>query len=264
MSFGGAPVDAPLLRVRNLRKVFVGRRGFIGGHETVAVDGVSFDLCAGTTTALVGESGSGKTTLATMLLGLSTPTSGQVEVAGRSPFGLRGEEARAFRRQVQVVFQDPYASLSPRMTIGEALQEPLWVHRIAGDSRTQAIEILRQVGLAEDAMSRYPHEFSGGQRQRIAIARALILEPQLLILDEPTSALDMSVQSGILNLLAELQSARRLTYLLITHNLDLVGYLADHVLVMDQGKIVEEGPVEQVLDSPSSEPTRRLLAAQLP
>lgn len=259
MSLGGASIDSPLLRVRGLRRVFTQR-----GVATVAVDDVSLDLWSGTTTALVGESGSGKTTLVMMLLGLLAPTLGWVEIAGQSPVGSKGEAAKALRRRVQVVFQDPYASLSPRMTIGEALQEPLWVHRIAGDSRVKAIETLGQVGLGSDAMSRYPHEFSGGQRQRIAIARALMLEPQLLILDEPTSALDMSVQSGILNLLADLKSQKNLTYLLVTHNLDVVGYLADYVLVMDRGRIVEEGPVERILDHPESEPTRRLLAAQLP
>jgi ABC-type microcin C transport system duplicated ATPase subunit YejF len=256
----------PILRARDVRQVFTKRRGLFHRDETVAVDGVSFDLRPGTTTALVGESGSGKTTLALILLGLRRPTSGSVLLDGQDIAAIRGSGHLALRRRLQVVFQDPFGSLQPRMTVGEALLEALQVHRL-GETRSErldrAAEQLRQVGLSTDALARYPHEFSGGQRQRIAIARSLIVEPSILILDEPTSALDMSVQSQVLNLLSDLQGERSLTYLLITHNLDVVGYMADDVLVMDRGQIVERGPAESVLDQPATESTRRLLAALL-
>jgi ABC-type microcin C transport system duplicated ATPase subunit YejF len=258
------PGAEPLLRAVDVRQVFVKREGLFRRRETVAVDGVSFDLVPRTTTALVGESGSGKTSLAMILLGLRRPTSGDVLLEGRSLSQMRGRDQLALRRRMQVVFQDPYGSLQPRMTVGEALLEVLQVHRIGSGREEQTdrmAEQLRQVGLSPDAMRRYPHEFSGGQRQRIAIARSLIVEPSLLILDEPTSALDMSVQSQVLNLLGELQAARELTYFLITHNLDVVGYLADQVLVMERGQIVERGSVEQVMDAPQSEATARLLAS---
>jgi ABC-type microcin C transport system duplicated ATPase subunit YejF len=172
---------------------------------------------------------------------------------------------KGLRRKMQVVFQDPFASLQPRMTVGEALFEALALHTVGDRSQREdrAVAQLRQVGLPPESLRRYPHEFSGGQRQRIAIARSLIVEPSVLVLDEPTSALDMSVQSQVLNLLTELQRARGLTYLLITHNLDVVGYMADEVLVMDQGRIVERGNVERVMDQPQSEATHRLLGALL-
>lgn len=253
----------PILRAESVRQVFVKRRGFVR-QETVAVDGVSFELLPQTTTALVGESGSGKTTLAMILLGLRVPTSGDVVLEGRSLQSVRGREWLAVRRRMQVVFQDPFGSLQPRMTVGEMLLEALSVHHIGEgevERRDRAAAQLVQVGLPADALRRYPHEFSGGQRQRIAIARSLIVEPTLLILDEPTSALDMSVQSQVLNLLTELQATRGLTYLLITHNLDVVGYMADEVLVMAEGKIVERGPTDRVMDSPESDATRRLLAS---
>ncbi|MGV3618886.1 MAG: ATP-binding cassette domain-containing protein [Fimbriimonas sp.] len=247
----------PILRALDVRQVFVKRR-----RETVAVDGVTFDLPRQTTTALVGESGSGKTSLAMILLGLRRPTSGNVFLEGESV--LRPRDPLAIRRRMQVVFQDPFGSLQPRMTVGEMLLEALGVHGIGagGSERTdRAAAQLLQVGLPPDALRRYPHEFSGGQRQRIAIARALVVQPSLLILDEPTSALDMSVQSQVLNLLSELQRSRGLTYLLITHNLDVVGYMADEVMVMERGRIVERGPTDRVMDTPESEATRKLLAA---
>jgi len=251
----------PIVSVRDVRQVFRKRTGAFGRSEQVVVDGVSFDLAKGSTTALVGESGSGKTTLAMIVLGLRRPTSGTVLFEGK-PL----DQGIPLRRKLQVVFQDPFASLQPRMTVGDALMEALTVHRI-GDSKTERTERvgeqLRQVGLSPDAARRYPHEFSGGQRQRIAIARSLIVEPSVLVLDEPTSALDMSVQSQVLNLLLELQQARGLTYFLITHNLDVVGYAADEVLVMDAGRIVERGPVERVMDAPKTEATQRLLGALL-
>jgi ABC-type microcin C transport system duplicated ATPase subunit YejF len=259
------PSGKPILQAVDVQQVFTQRRGF-RKIETVAVDGVSFDLKQGTTTALVGESGSGKTTLAMILLGLRRPTSGDVLVDGVSLLGMKGREQLVLRRRMQVVFQDPYGSLQPRMTVAEALIEALQVHGIGAgreERLDRAAEQLRQVGLSPDSLKRYPHEFSGGQRQRIAIARSLIVEPSVMILDEPTSALDMSVQSQVLNLLSELQGERELTYLLITHNLDVVGYMADQVLVMEAGKIVERGPVEQVMDEPASDATRKLLASLL-
>jgi len=254
----------PLLEVREVRQVFRRRTGF-RTQTTVALGGVSLDVRTGETTAIVGESGSGKTTLALILLGLRKPTSGSVLLEGRSLLNLGGQERLALRRRMQVVFQDPYGSLPPRMTVREALTEVLHVHRIGdkAEREDRCAEQLRQVGLSPDALSRYPHEFSGGQRQRIAIARSLIVEPSILVLDEPTSALDMSVQSQILNLLQDLREARNLTYVLITHNLDVVGYMADQVLVMEHGKIVEEGEVDKVLDHPQAPATKRLLEALL-
>jgi ABC-type microcin C transport system duplicated ATPase subunit YejF len=255
-----------ILRAVDVRQVFVQRQGLLRKSEMVAVDGVSFNLAKGSTTALVGESGSGKTTLALILLGLRRPTSGDVLFEGNSLLRLRGRDQLALRRKMQVVFQDPYGSLQPRMTVGEALMEALQVHSIGqgrSERQDRAVEQLRQVGMSPETLKRYPHEFSGGQRQRIAIARSLVVEPSVLILDEPTSALDMSVQSQVLNLLTELQEQRELTYLLITHNLDVVGYMADQVLVMDKGQIVERGSVEAVMDTPQSEATRRLLGSLL-
>lgn len=256
-------VSEPILRAVDVRQVFTKRQGLFKKQETVAVDGVSFDLAPRSTVALVGESGSGKTTLAMILLGLRRPTSGDVFLEGQSLLSVRGRDRLGIRRRMQVVFQDPFGSLQPRMTVGEMLLEALQVHSLgsASERNDRAADGLRQVGLSPDAMGRYPHEFSGGQRQRIAIARALVVEPTLLILDEPTSALDMSVQSQVLNLLAELQESRGLTYLLITHNLDVVGYMADEVLVMEGGRIVERGPTDRIMDAPESEATRRLLAS---
>jgi len=254
-----------LLEAIDVRQEFSRRRGW-RRETSVAVDGVSFHLPPQRTTALVGESGSGKTTLAMILLGLRTPTSGSVLLDGRPILAAKGAERLALRRRMQVVFQDPYGSLPPRMTVAEALMEVLDVHRIGSgraERQDRCAEQLRQVGLGADTLARYPHEFSGGQRQRIAIARSLIVGPDILILDEPTSALDMSVQSQVLNLLTDLQASRSLTYLLITHNLDVVGYLADEILVMDQGQIVERGPAAEILDAPVAQATQRLLGSLL-
>ncbi len=252
-----------VLEVRDLAVHFPIRKGLF--RHTVdhfkAVDGVSLSIQAGETLALVGESGCGKSTLARAILRLIEPTRGIVAVAGVALGGLSGEVLRKKRAEMQIVFQDPFSSLNPRMRIGEILEEGMaaLLPLTAAARRKRIAELLDQVGLPGDAVGRYPHEFSGGQRQRIAIARALAVQPKLLILDEPTSALDVSVQAQILNLLADLQAAHGLAYLFITHNLPVVGYLAQHVAVMRAGRIVEEGPAECLLTAPQHEYTRLLL-----
>ena len=256
---------APLLSVQHVKKYFRMRTTFFQpAVYKKAVDDVSFDVPRGQTLALVGESGSGKSTIGLMLLDLLEPTSGDILYDGRPFSARRGRERRALRREMQVVFQDPYASLNARMNVRETLTEGMMVHRIganAPEREARAVELLRKVGLAPDALDRYPHEFSGGQRQRIAIARALSVEPKFIVLDEPTSALDVSVQSQVLNLLRHLQRDSGLTYLCITHNLDVVGYLADSVCVLEAGKIVEHGTVNEIFDSPKEAYTQRLLSA---
>jgi ABC-type oligopeptide transport system ATPase subunit len=256
---------ASLLSVQHVKKYFRMRTTlFQPAVYKKAVDDVSFDVPRGQTLALVGESGSGKSTIGLMLLDLLEPTSGDILYDGRPFSARRGRERRALRREMQVVFQDPYASLNARMNVRETLTEGMMVHRIganAPEREARAVELLRKVGLAPDALDRYPHEFSGGQRQRIAIARALSVEPKFIVLDEPTSALDVSVQSQVLNLLRHLQRDAGLTYLCITHNLDVVGYLADSVCVLEAGKIVEHGTVNEIFDSPKEAYTQRLLSA---
>ena len=255
--------DSTLLSVRDLTKAFPLRSGLFKPKAWKrAVDGVSFDVKRGQTLALVGESGSGKSTVGLMLLDLLEPTSGEILYDGH-PFSHRSRAERlALRREMQVVFQDPYASLNVRMTVRETLTEGMIVHRIGGtaaEREERAATLLGEVGLSPGALDRYPHEFSGGQRQRIAIARALSVGPHFIVLDEPTSALDVSVQSQVLNLLRRLQREHGLTYLFITHNLAVVEYLADAVAVMEAGKIVESGNVEDVFERPKEGYTRRLL-----
>lgn len=254
-----------VLEVRGLRKEFGRRGGFLrGGKPKVAVDDVSFSVTQGKTVALVGESGSGKSTVGLMVLDLLKPTSGEVVFQGQVVSGLDREARRAMKRKIQVVFQDPYASLNARLNVAEAITEGMVVHRIgtnAAERYDRARKLLSQVGLDEDAMARYPHEFSGGQRQRIAIARALSVEPEFLVLDEPTSALDVSVQSQVLNLLRGLQREFGLSYLFITHNLAVVEYLSDEVCVMQHGRIIERGSIEEVFDSPKDPYTVRLLSS---
>ncbi|MCG3189700.1 MAG: putative ABC transporter ATP-binding protein [Burkholderiaceae bacterium] len=260
---------APLLRVLDLGVRFPIRSGVlqrrVGAFE--AVRGVSFELFAGRTLALVGESGCGKTTTGkaiVQLLRRHAEVSGQALLAGRDLFSLHGEALRSMRRDVQIVFQDPYASLDPRMRVGEILDEGLAAlcsELAPGERRERVAQLLARVGLRPDALSCYPHEFSGGQRQRIAIARALAVQPKLIVCDEPTSALDVSVQAQILNLLRELQSELGVAYLFITHNLGVVEYLADQVAVMQAGTIVEQGETQLVLREPQMPATRQLLAA---
>jgi len=241
------------LRITDLSRDFPGVR---------ALDGVSLSVAAGETFALVGESGCGKTTLARCVLGLIPPTSGTIRIQGAELSAARGAALRSLRRRVQIVFQNPYAALNPRMTVARLVGEPL---RLAGHRRghlkAPALELLDAVGLAAIHLNRYPHELSGGQCQRVAIARALALEPALLVLDEPTSALDVSVQAQILNLLAELRRERELAYLLISHDLAVVRHLADRIGVMRAGRLVEEGAAAAVLAEPAHPYTAELLAS---
>jgi len=232
-------------------------------HTLMAVNGVSFDLNAGETLGIVGESGSGKSTLARALLALIKPNRGRVLWLGEDLHKLDDEELRKKREDLQIVFQDPFGSLSPRMSIAKIIEEGLAIHKPEDKVRfeEEIISVLEEVDLDPDVRHRYPHEFSGGQRQRIAIARALVLKPKLVVLDEPTSSLDRSVQFQVINLLRDLQLKHGLTYLFITHNLSVVSYLADRVAVMYLGRIVEEGPVASVLENPLHPYTRALLSA---
>ena len=259
-------LPASLLQVSDLHVHFPIRKGILQRvvGQVKAVDGVSLEIAQGRTLALVGESGCGKTTLGKALLQLIQPTAGSVRFAGHELIGLNGNELRARRAAMQMVFQDPYASLNPKMRVAEILEEGMAALNIGGSSAARQAHIdtlLDQVGLARAAKWRYPHEFSGGQRQRIAIARALAVSPQLLICDEPTSALDVSVQAQIINLLKTLQQELNLSYLFITHNLAVVDYLAHEVCVMYQGRIVERGTTDEVLHAPKHAYTKTLLAA---
>lgn len=258
----------PIARAVALRKTYVSGRGSPGGmfsraHEIHAVDGVDLEIVAGRTTALVGESGCGKSTMGRLLLALEPPTAGHVEYRGRDLAELSRPDLRAFRRKAQIVFQDPFASLNPRQSVGSMLREVLAVHGLAKGQEAAAriAALLDRVGLGGDAAGRYPHEFSGGQRQRIGIARALSVEPEFLVLDEPVSALDVSVQAQILNLLRELQAELGLTYLFVSHDLGVVRHVADRIVVMRAGKIVEAGDAGEVLRRPRESYTRDLLAA---
>jgi len=251
-------MTTPLLQVNQLSKVFKRR-----GQSVTAVNNVSFHLNAGETWALVGESGSGKSTTGRLLLGLMPASGGEVIFEGRSLLGQSLREWRSVRRDMQMIFQDPLSSLDPKRSIGYSLEEPLIIHNMDNRKRRVA-EMLEHVGLRPQDVSRYPHEFSGGQRQRIGIARALILKPKLIICDEPVSALDVSIQSQILNLLMALQQEYGLTYLFISHDLNVVRHIADRVGVMYRGNIVEQGSREQIFSAPDHEYTRYLLSAILP
>jgi len=258
-------VAAPLLAVRDLKTYFPVRRGLFGrtvGHVK-AVDGVSFTIEHGRTLGLVGESGCGKTTTGRTVLALIPPTSGTVRLEGRNVFAMPADELRRLRRHMQIIFQDPYGSLNPRMTIGGIIGEALTVHGIAsGQERRDIVaDLLRRVGLAPEYVNRYPHEFSGGQRQRIGIARALALKPKLIVCDEPVSALDVSIQSQILNLLEDLQAQFNLAYLFIAHDLSVVSHIADDVAVMYLGHIVEQAPSEKLYVEPRHPYTWCLLSA---
>lgn len=253
-----------VLDVRDLSKHFRLRSGLFAPREVnKAVDGVSFQIKRGKTLALVGESGSGKSTVGAMLLRLLDPTGGEILFEGEPYAWADAAKLRALRRQMQVVFQDPYASLNARMNVRETLLEGPNIHKIGtpAEREVRVRELMEQVGLSAGAIERYPHEFSGGQRQRIAIARALSVDPTFIVLDEPTSALDVSIQSQILNLLRRLQRERGLTFLFITHNLGVVEYLADEVAVMQKGRIVETGNIEDIFDRPQQDYTKNLLGA---
>ena len=256
---------APLLEVDDLHKHYPVRGGIFGrAVGTIhAVAGVSLRVMPGQTLGLVGESGCGKSTLGRALMRLEEPSAGRVRFDGRDLAQARGAELMLLRREIQMVFQDPYSSLNPRLTVGEIVREPLVVHGLG--RKTQQLERVREllatVGLAEDAMQRYPSEFSGGQRQRIGVARALALEPRLVIADEPVSALDVSVQSQVLNLMLRVQRERGLAYVFISHDLSVVEHVSDVVAVMYLGRIVEMGPVRRIFDRPAHPYTRALLQA---
>jgi oligopeptide transport system ATP-binding protein len=255
-----------LLSVKNLKKYFPIKEGVLIDRTVdyvKAVDDVSFDVLTGETLGLVGESGSGKSTTGFCVLQLLKPTSGSVVFDGRELTTMSKREMRAIRREMQIVFQDPYASLNPRMTVGDIVSEPLLIHSVGSrrSRRRSAEQLLEVVGFNPDFINRYPHEFSGGQRQRIGIARALALNPRLIICDEPVSALDVSIQAQILNLLKDLQIEFGLTYLFIAHDLAVVRAMSDQIAVMNQGKIVEYGPAERVYTHPQDEYSQALLAA---
>jgi peptide/nickel transport system ATP-binding protein/oligopeptide transport system ATP-binding protein len=252
-----------LLAVRNLVKHFPVRRGFIGKRAHVhAVDDVNFELDAGETLALVGESGCGKSTTGRLVLRLIEPTAGSVRFDGRELGALGEKDLRAARRDMQIIFQDPYSSLNPRMTVGQMLEEPLMLHGFArGRHRERVAEVLQLVGLEPEHAQRYPHQFSGGQRQRIGIARAIAVEPKLVVCDEPVSALDVSIQAQVINLLKDLQKRLGLTYLFIAHDLAVVKHISDRVAVMYLGRIVEIGTKRAVFNEPRHPYTHALLSA---
>ncbi len=256
----------PLLSVRDLCTWFPVFGGVMRRRtgEIKAVDGVSFDVEAGKTVGLVGESGSGKTTVGRTLLKLTPATSGEVLYGRRDLLAMKEGEFRPLRKDLQMIFQDPFGSLNPRMTVLAILAEPLEIHfpeMTRADRRERVAELLRLVGLPADAMGRYPHEFSGGQRQRIGIARALAVKPRFIVCDEPVSALDVSVQAQIVNLLQDLQEQLGVAYLFIAHDLAVVEHMSDHVIVMHHGKVVESAPAEEIYENPQHEYTRKLLAA---
>jgi peptide/nickel transport system ATP-binding protein len=265
----------PLLEIRNLTKVFPHGESPFGGKsrgEVRAVDDVSLDIHAGETLGLVGESGSGKSTLGRLILRLIEPTAGAVRFEGRDLLAASRGEMRGLRRDLQIIFQDPFASLDPRFRVADIIAEPLIIHgdssgdrrpRLSGRAQLdlRVRELLRAVGLDESARTRYPHEFSGGQRQRIGIARALALRPKFMVCDEPVSALDVSVGAQIVNLLAQLQRDFGLTYLFISHSMPVVRYLSTRIAVMYRGKIVEVGDTAQITERPAHAYTRSLLDA---
>ena len=256
----------PLLEVSDLKVWFPVLGGVLRRRvgEVKAVDGVSFTVEAGQTVGLVGESGSGKTTIGRALVRLVQATSGSVRYNGREILGLAERDFRPLRREMQIIFQDPFGSLNPRMTIGSIIGEALEIHfkkMSATDRRERVASLLVQVGLKPEMMNRYPHEFSGGQRQRIGIARALAVEPKFIVCDEPVSALDVSVQAQIVNLLQDLQEQLGIAYLFIAHDLAVVEHISDHVLVMHHGKIVESASAKAIYADPQHEYTKKLLSA---
>jgi len=257
----------PLLEVKNLTKVFVRTTSGFGRdpkHDLRAVDDVSFEIRAGETLGVVGESGSGKSTLGRLILRLLEPTSGSIRFDGRDLLATSGRELRRLRREMQIIFQDPFSSLDPRMRVQDLIAEPMIIHGEGGGSGgtgAKVAELLRAVGLDASALRRYPHEFSGGQRQRIVIARALALRPKFIVCDEPVSALDVSVGAQIVNLLAQLQREFGLTYLFVSHSMPIVRYLSARIAVMHGGKILELNTAEQITENPQHRYTKALLEA---
>jgi ABC-type oligopeptide transport system ATPase subunit len=257
----------PLVQVSNLCKTYGGRRGLFGrasASSLKAVNNVSFDVSPGETLGLVGESGSGKSTTGRVLLQLEEPTGGDIVFKGQNITGLSKRLLQPYRRDMQIIFQDPYASLNPRMTVGEFVGEPLDVHGVCNsksEKQDKVATLFRKVGLDPAFMKRYPHEFSGGQRQRVSIARAIALDPAFIVADEPITALDVSIQAQIINLFQDLQDELGLTYLFIAHDLSMIRYLCHRVAVMLRGRIVEIGPCEAIFENPQHPYTRSLLSA---
>ncbi|MCZ6671127.1 MAG: ABC transporter ATP-binding protein [Acidobacteria bacterium] len=260
-----SPGNGPLLEVRDLVKEFPLNRGFLSRYRKSirAVDGVSLTVRRGETVGLVGESGSGKTTTGRCILRLIEPTSGEVIFRGENILKLGARSMRETRREIQIIFQDPYGSLNPRMTVGTIVGEPLAIHKTVPrrERRDRVAELLKRVGLDPDMMRRYPHEFSGGQRQRIGVARAIALNPSLIVADEPVSALDVSVQAQVVNLLQDLQEEYGIAYLFIAHDLSVVEHISDRVAVMYRGKIVEEAGRDQLYSDPKHPYTQALLSS---
>jgi len=274
MAGGGRPITVtenrvaraqeakPLIEARGLSKIYRLKTGLFARKSIAAVQEASFSLWRGRTLGVVGESGSGKTTIGMLLMRLTEATTGEVDFDGTDLLRLTDAQMMAYRRRIQIIFQNPYASLNPRFTVGQILTEPMKIHRIGAsdDERfDKAVALARRVGLPADSIHKYPHEFSGGQRQRIAIARCLSMQPEVLICDESVSALDVSVQATVLNLLLDLQDEFTMSYLFISHDLAVVKYMADDMLVMHDGAIVERGPAEAIYESPQHEYTRKLL-----
>lgn len=257
--------DTPILKVRDLRTYFDVTKGIFTKKQLVkAVDGVTFEVMKGETFGLVGESGCGKSTLGRTIVKLYEPQSGTIEFDGHDISKLSGRQLKAFRKDMQMIFQDPYASLNPRMTVGEIIKEPMHIHKIYGtdeEREARAVELLRIVGLKPDHIQRYPAEFSGGQRQRIGIARALAVNPQFIVCDEPISALDVSIQAQVINLLKNIQQEMNLSYLFIAHDLSMVKHISDRIGVMYLGHMVECGPSGDVYHAPLHPYTTALLSA---